>query len=48
MYICKGGWDKIEGQHYICTSNAPLDLGFHTVDSVQSTRASRMVADLPR
>ena len=26
MYICKAGRDKIEGQHYICTSNAPLDL----------------------
>jgi hypothetical protein len=33
MYICKGGRHKIEGQHYICSSNAPLDLGFRTADS---------------
>jgi hypothetical protein len=33
MYICKGGRHKIEGQHYICASNAPLDLGFRTADS---------------
>jgi hypothetical protein len=33
MYVyMQRGRGKIEGQHYICTSNAPLDLRIHTVD----------------